>query len=101
METKETSKKGFYLKWPWNILVYIVLVAILRIISIPVILLIMWWNKKQQPDGPEEGYYLIPVAGVVAILVGLFLALPEPAGRPGPGKERPGPVHPRPASPPG
>lgn len=151
METKETSKKGFYLKWPWNILVYIVLVAILRIFSIPVILLIMWWNKKQQPDGPEEGYclqrtrgrltgliwaalvlvggglviwffltaqsipyeaerlkeelsfgyYLIPVAGVVAILVGLFLALPEPAGRPGPGKERPGPVHPRPASPPG
>lgn len=124
METKETSKKRFYLKWPWNVLVYIVLVVILRIFAIPVILLIMWWNKKQQPDGPEEGYclqrtrgrltgliwavlclvggglaiwffltaqsmpyeaerlkeemsfgyYLIPVTGAAAILVGLFLA---------------------------
>ena len=124
MESKETSKKRFYLKWPWNVVVYIVLVAVLRIFAIPVILLIMWWNKKQQPDGPEEGYclrqtrgrltgliwaalflaggglaiwffltaqtmpyeaerlkeelsfgyYLIPVAGAAAILVGLFLA---------------------------
>lgn len=124
METKETSKKRFYLKWPWNVLVYIVLVVVLRIFAIPVILLIMWWNKKQQPDGPEEGYclqrtrgrltgliwaaifliggglaiwffltaqsmpyeaeqlkeemsfgyYLIPVAGVGAILIGIFLA---------------------------
>ena len=124
MESKEASKKRFYLKWPWNVLVYIILVVLLRIFAIPVILLIMWWNKKQQPDGPEEGYclqrtrgrltgliwaalflaggglaiwffltaqsmpyeaerlkeeisfgyYLIPVAGVIAILVGLFLA---------------------------
>ena len=124
MESKETAKKRFYLKWPWNVLVYIILVVVLRIFSIPVILLIMWWNKKQQPDGPEEGYclqrtrgrltgliwaalclvggglaiwffltaqsmpyeaarlkeemsfgyYLIPVAGAAAMLVGLFLA---------------------------
>ena len=124
MESKETSKKRFYLKWPWNVLVYIILVVVLRIFAIPVILLMMWWNKKQQPDGPEEGYclqrtrgrltgliwaalclaggglaiwfflavrtmpyemerlkgeisfgyYLIPVAGAAAILVGLFLA---------------------------
>lgn len=124
METKETSKKRFYLKWPWNVVVYLVLVVVLRIFAIPVILLIMQWNKKQQPDGPEEGYclqrtrgrltgliwaavfliggglaiwffavaqtmpyeveklkeelsfgyYLIPVAGAGAILVGIFLA---------------------------
>ena len=124
MESKETAKKRFYLKWPWNVLVYIILVVVLRIFSIPLILLIMWWNKKQQPDGPEEGYclqrtrgrltgliwavfclvggalaiwffltaqsmpyeaerlkeemsfgyYLIPVAGAAAILLGLFLA---------------------------
>lgn len=124
METKEASKKRFYLKWPWNVLVYIILVVVLRLFAIPVILLLMWWNKKQQPDGPEEGYclqqtrgrltgliwaalclvggglaiwffltaqsmpyeaerlkeemsfgyYLIPVAGAAAILVGLFLA---------------------------
>ena len=30
----------------------------LRIFAIPVILLIMRWNKKQQPDGPVEGYCL-------------------------------------------
>ncbi len=124
MESKESPKKRFYLKWPWNVVVYIVLVVVLRIFAIPVILLIMWWNKKQQPDGPEEGYclqrthgrltgllwaaifliggglaiwlfltaqsmpyeaerlkeemsfgyYLIPVAGAGAILVGIFLA---------------------------
>ena len=124
MESKETSKKRFYLKWPWDLVLYILLAVVLRIFSIPVILLIMWWNKKQQPDGPEEGYclqrtrgrltgliwaaiflmggglaiwffavaqtmpyeveklkeelsfgyYLIPVAGAAAMLVGLFLA---------------------------
>ena len=124
MELKETSKKRFYLKWPWNVIIYILLVVVLRIFAIPLILLIMWWNKKQQPDGPEEGYclqrtrgrltglipaallavggglaiwffavaetmpyeaerlkeemsfgyYLIPVVGAGAILVGLFLA---------------------------
>ena len=41
MRAKETSKKWFYLKWPWNVLVYIVLVVILRIFAIPVILLIL------------------------------------------------------------
>ena len=55
MESKKGSKKRFYLKWPWNVVVYIVLAVVLRIFSIPLILLIMWWNKKQQPDGPEEG----------------------------------------------
>ena len=57
MESKETSKKRFYLKWPWNVLVYIILVVLLRIFAIPVILLLMWWNKKQQPDGPEAVSY--------------------------------------------
>ena len=124
MELKETSKKRFYLKWPWNVIVYVLLVVVLRIFAVPLILLIMWWNRRQQPDGPEEGYclqrtrgrltglipaallavggglaiwffavaetmpyeaerlkeeisfgyYLIPVAGAGAILVGLFLA---------------------------
>ena len=124
MEAKEPSKKRFYLKWPWNVVVYIILVVVFRLFAIPLILLIMWWNRRQQPDGPEEGYclqrtrgrltgliwavlclvggglaiwffltaqampyeaerlkeemsfgyYLIPVAGVIAILVGLFLA---------------------------
>jgi len=52
MEPKETSKKRFYLKWPWNVIVYVLLVVALRIFAIPLILLIMWWNRRQQPDGP-------------------------------------------------
>lgn len=52
------EKKKFYLKWPFNLIVYILLVVLLRVFAIPVILLIMWWNKKQQPEGPEGGYCL-------------------------------------------
>ena len=51
MESKETSKKRFYLKWPWNVLVYIILVVLLRIFAIPVILLIMWWKKNSSRTG--------------------------------------------------
>ena len=52
------EKKKFYLKWPVNLIVYILLAVLLRIFAIPVILLIMRWNKKQQPEGPEGGYCL-------------------------------------------
>ena len=69
MEPKEPSKKRFYLKGPWNVLVYITLVVLLRIFSIPLILLIMWWNKKQQPDGPEEGYCLQRTRGRLKELI--------------------------------
>lgn len=71
MESKATSKKRFYLKWPWNVVVYVLLVVLLRVFAVPVILLIMWWNKKQQPDGPEEGYCLQRTRGR---LIGLIWA---------------------------
>ena len=72
MEADKTSKKKrFYLKWPWNVVVYIILVVVLRIFAIPVILLLMRWNKKQQPDGPEEGYCLQKTRGR---LIGLLPA---------------------------
>jgi len=58
MQTEQHKKHGLYLKWPWNLVVYICLVLLLRLFSIPVILLLMSWNKKQQPNGPEEGYCL-------------------------------------------
>lgn len=69
MKSTETQKKRFYLKWPWNVIVYILLVVVLRIFAIPFILLIMWWNKKQQPDGPEEGYCLQRTRGRLILLV--------------------------------
>ena len=69
MEPKETSKKRFYLKWPWNVIVYVLLVVALRIFAIPLILLIMWWNRRQQPDGPEEGYCLQRTRGRLTGLI--------------------------------
>lgn len=75
MESKETQKKRFYLKWPWNVVVYILLVVLLRVFAIPFILLIMWWNKKQQPDGPEEGYCLQRTRGRLIQLVWAALCL--------------------------
>lgn len=76
METKKASKPSFYLKWPWNVVVYIVLVVVFRIFAIPFIMLIMWWNKKQQPNGPEEGYCLHRTRGRLTGLIwaALFLA---------------------------
>lgn len=56
--SSQQQAKRFYLKWPWNVVVYVVLALLLRIFSIPVILLLMAWNKKQQPNGPEKGYCL-------------------------------------------
>jgi len=77
METEQNNKRGFYLKWPWNAVVYIVLAVLLRLFAIPVILLLMAWNKKQQPDGPEEGYCLQRTHRRLARLVWalLFLAI--------------------------
>lgn len=77
----ESKKKQFYLKWPWNLVVYIFLVLLLRIFSIPVILLIMWWNKKQQPDGPEEGYCLQRTRGrLIQLVWAAFFLLISAAG---------------------
>ena len=76
MGSKAPSPRRIYLKWPWNVIVYIVLAVVLRIFAVPLILLIMWWNKKQQSDGPEEGYCLQRTRGRLAglILAGLFIA---------------------------
>ena len=68
-EPKKTFLKRFYLRWPWNVIVYIVLAVVLRVFAIPLILLIMWWNKKQQPDGPEEGYCLQRTRGRLTGLI--------------------------------
>ncbi|OUN12976.1 hypothetical protein B5G38_14845 [Gemmiger sp. An87] len=64
-----------YLKWPWNLVVYVLLVVLLRIFAIPVILLLMWWNKRQQPDGPAEGHCLQRTRGRLILLVWAAVAL--------------------------
>lgn len=72
---RDKAKKRLYLKWPWNLVVYVLLVVLLRIFAIPVILLLMWWNKKQQPDGPAEGYCLQRTRGRLILLVWAAVAL--------------------------
>lgn len=75
METNEQQKKRFYLKWPWNLMVYLLLVVFLRVFAILPILIIMWWNKKQQSNGPEEGYCLQRTRGRLIQLVWAAMAL--------------------------
>lgn len=72
---RDKAKKRMYLKWPWNLVVYVLLVVLLRIFAIPVILLLMWWNKRQQPDGPAEGYCLQRTRGRLILLVWAAVAL--------------------------
>ncbi len=51
------EKKGF-LRWPWNVVVYVLLVAALRLFAVPIILYLMWLQKKNNPHGVAEGYCL-------------------------------------------
>lgn len=62
---KETGKKGFYLKWSWSLAICILLLVLLRLIAVPFILPIVWWSKKQQPDGPDQGKYMVEIGAPV------------------------------------
>lgn len=44
--------------WPWNLVVYALLVAALRLFAIPVILILMRAEQKSNPNGVQEGYCL-------------------------------------------
>lgn len=52
------EKKGGFLRWPWNIVIYILLAVALRLFAIPVILILMSIQRKNNPHGIEEGYCL-------------------------------------------
>lgn len=52
------EKKGGILRWPWNIIIYTALVLVLRIFAIPVILILLWVQRKNNPHGEAEGYCL-------------------------------------------
>lgn len=57
-DKKDAKKIPPFLRWPWSLLVYLLLIVLLRLWAIPAILLLTTWQKKNQPDGPEEGYCL-------------------------------------------
>lgn len=52
------EKKGGFLRWPWNVVIYVLLVLALRIFAIPIILVLMWVQRKNNPHGVSEGYCL-------------------------------------------
>ena len=52
------EKKGGFLRWPWNIFIYVLLAAALRLFAIPVILILMSIQRKNNPHGVAEGYCL-------------------------------------------
>ena len=49
------QKTGGFLRWPWNIVVYLLLFVVLRIFAVPIILILMWVQRKKNPHGVEEG----------------------------------------------
>lgn len=57
-ETKDGKSGLKFLRWPWNVVIYILLVVVLRIFAVPVILLLMGIQRKNNPHGVEEGYCL-------------------------------------------
>lgn len=52
------EKKGGFLRWPWNIAVYVLLLIALRLFAIPVILILMGIQRRNNPHGIAEGYCL-------------------------------------------
>lgn len=56
MASKE--KKGGFLRWPWNVVIYVLLAAALRLFAVPVILALLYIQEKNNPHGQAEGYCL-------------------------------------------
>lgn len=52
------TKNGGFLRWPWNVAVYVLLVLVLRVFAIPIILILMWVQRKNNPHGISEGFCL-------------------------------------------
>ena len=56
--TENNSKAPRFLRWPWNIVIYVLLAVVFRIFAIPLILVLTWFQNKQNPHGAAEGYCL-------------------------------------------
>ncbi len=52
------EKKGGFPRWPWNAVVYVLLFVVLRLFAIPIILVLIWVGRKNNPHGAAEGYCL-------------------------------------------
>ncbi len=77
VSTENNSKAPRFLRWPWNIVVYLLLAVVFRIFAIPLILVLAWFQNKQNPHGAAEGYCLSrtrkQLKGVLWSLLFLFI----------------------------
>lgn len=69
------ENKGGFLCWPWNAVVYVLLALTLRLFAIPVILILMWIQRKNNPHGQAEGYCLSRTRKRLTWLIWALLAL--------------------------
>ena len=74
------EKKSGFLRWPWNVLIYILLIVALRIFAIPVIAILLWVQQKNNPHGAAEGYCLSRTRKKLVWLLWALLALLLAAG---------------------
>lgn len=77
---EQEKKNGLsFLRWPWNVVIYILLAISLRIFCIPLILILMGIQKKNNPHGVAEGYCLSRtrkrLPGVLLALLFLFISV--------------------------
>lgn len=52
------EKLAGVLRWPWNVVIYVLLVLVLRVFAIPIILVLVWVQQKNDPHGVSDGYCL-------------------------------------------
>lgn len=78
MASKE--KPGGFLRWPWNAVVYVLLAVTLRLFAIPVILLLMGLQRKNNPHGQAEGCCLSRTRKRLTWLIWALLVLIAGAG---------------------
>ncbi len=69
------EKKGGFLRWPWNVVVYVLLVLVFGIFAIPIILILMGIQRKNNPHGISEGYCLSRTRKRLVWLVWALLVL--------------------------
>ena len=74
------EKKGGFLRWPWNVVVYVLLILVFRIFAIPIILILLGIQRKNNPHGISEGYCLSRTRKRLIWLVWALLVLVVSAG---------------------
>lgn len=74
------KEKGGFLRWPWNVVIYALLLLALRLFAVPIILALLALQRKNNPHGAAEGYCLSRTRKQLSQLLWAILALAGSAG---------------------